>query len=374
MTRRTHHIVSHRVALCIAVFVTHTMLGCTGTLPDLRPFADSTVALQKATRSSFAAAAQTARDLSAEVSDEDSIKRLDAVADGFEKEASVRSKAFAALTAYSERLASIVSSAQNEQQKVRGVRENVSTLIGVASDMAGDLPGARIAGEGSKLLVDLIAQIQTEFIQARAAKDLNEAIRQADEYVGRIASVLASDLDNLRTALANAPDVVAEAIEKRDGHKALSSLRDQLLATRSLLASAAIGLPQKVDEHDQVDAFDRNDQAAYVQALMKALEQTRPDSQHLAAFLENEKPLKSVSDAVSAIDARRAAAVSRSAAGQTLVAGAARGLEAWRSAHADLADAIKQSRTVSLASLTAAIETLKKDYDRIDAFLSKVRQ
>lgn len=287
--------------------------GC-GTLPDARPFADATSALAASVRSSGQALADSIIETGAAVPEEEQ-PGYTQLAAKFQKAWAARVQAAQGAVDYANAIADLMKAGKQAGDTVKTVGDSLSglatavniPLAGAAFDAAEDL---------ARFIVDRIAIV-------RASQSLEDALAKAQPAVDRMAEHLASESDQrLKPTLQAAYKNIRSGINSRYGADA--SFAQQVETRRDQLRNEVIKDNTKVA---QLQDFDRL--RATVAVSLRARDQ--------------------------ALDQAAAAYKTRLQLINALTAAT----RSWAAAHRDLANAVREKRSVNATELQDTVVELK---------------
>lgn len=304
------------------------LLGGCATLPDLAPYADSSVQLREAVAASGRATVQELRLLrQSNLSPEDQ-ERLDASIDKLEADWAVRVVALSAVVAYSESLQAIAdagSTGGEATSKVADSLKSFATTVGVAAP----------AGQAVGAATDLAKFIYGRIAEVRAEKALGKSLRLADPAVLQLVSTIQKDLEDVKgtalTALA-----LQESLLKTTHQTELAFRKARISERQALYAS--LGEKASLDEVD----------AQKLQSLAVVIQQTEEWYGPLQAKLNE-------------VRVRRSAMLE-------IIEVTRFGLDSWANAHTELAEAVEDERSRG-PSMQAVISSAKE----IKALIERIR-
>ncbi len=319
-----------------------TLVSACTSLPDVKPFAATTLTLEAAVDASFEAAADAQQQMAALLEVPAGHPAEEALAPRrqqyAEAAASIRTDGehratlLRALTDYTDALAAIVDAAATSGSNVGALGDSVLKLVGTFT--ASPLPTvANGALELGKLVV-------REAITIKAARDLQAGLDAADPVVQAAAKLLLADVASLRQAVATKPAAANAAIQLAGGELYRHQRRHlrTLEARRAALLASIDGLAADVDIESHASS---------------------------ANLLDVERQLEAARRAVAPIEARRNAVLDGLAASEELLRKLEEGIEAWAQAHADLAVAARQGRAINLRRLVQVALEAKGIIDRM---------
>lgn len=288
------------------------LTGCATALPDVTPFVDATNQFRAATVSGGRAVDGDLRAIAA-----------DEQAKLFVAQWDKRVRAADALAGYSSAIGALAAAGTEGGAAARGVADSLQSLAGAAGIA---LPATATIATA----VDAAAFIYGHIAAVRASASLAEALRTASPAVDRIASLLDRDLGD------------AEAILRATS---------QTRATRLTLQY--------------------NTEMAYYKGLLEERRKLLARSPQAAAdearLLQLERLIDATQSWRSPMEAEQRSNAAREKAGRQLFAAARESLDAWSSAHRDLAVALERRRTVDVRALIAAVDEMRDIIRRIRA-------
>lgn len=194
------------------VLLASLLAGCT--LPNLKPFAESTAQIHAAVLTVDSEAPALLREAG----------KADA-ADKLDKHLAVRRLAMNAVLNYADSLAHITEAGQSGQKSADRVADSLGGLLGA-------LKLAPLSGEALAVVTMAYAQVA----QARAAGAFAEAVGQADPAIQAVATILTKDLEDLQGLMVQMrPTLTRRVMERSSANLALEDYRHQLERERRLI-------------------------------------------------------------------------------------------------------------------------------------------
>jgi hypothetical protein len=311
------------------------MSGCAGTIPDLKPYADTTASLRSSVSQSFRATSQSLL-TSAEVAPlvgspkaKGQAEELRGLATRYDEEASHRVAALTALVDYSDRLAAIAASGRTEQERVRQTSEALSTLVTTVGSALAHLPAAAGGTAVVAQLVKLTGEAAAHAEAVRVTATLDRAVDAATPGVKLLVAALAADLSLLRAEIATHASVVADFQRQLPLLKYEAFLREKVLPLGD-------ELPAKEQELEVVA-----------------------------------RSLARVERWAAADRGRFAEARQRMGTSTALIIASKEAVENWARAHEDIGAAIRASRQPNIAALTETVKEIKTLIDEIRKLTAK---
>jgi hypothetical protein len=330
------------------VFIALTTIGCT-TLPDVKPFAESTAALSAAAGTQYRDVSSEVASLEPQLQPGESESSATFATRKVQLEAS--QKAFAAteksldalsaaMTTYSEKVVSLTAAGKTGADAAQSLLDSANGFA-----QLGGLPAATVAAP----ITNAFKAIADAFTRKQAAKSLKEAVDAAQPGVNIVA-------EQFEVIYGNAMDL------------AIKSLRD----TRSRQASQAAG-PGVIGFNDNV----KENYNAYYQFLNSFVTDFDPDAPASAwrGFCREQKTpcrAKEELEAVGLVEARmeairpivetynaqiasiEAKAVKRQAASKSVI----KAVKAWALEHQKLRSSLEDGSSMSAFNLRAALMEL----------------
>jgi hypothetical protein len=314
-------------------------LGACASLPDVRPFASATLALEKSVDESFAAGARAQRQvaelltvdpqLPIATSLEGKRKEYEALAKSIEADGVHRTELMRALTDYTDSLAAVVEASNNAQGNVDALADSVLDLAGTFSAS----PLRAVAAPAA----DLAKVALREAVRIKASKDLRSGLEAADHVVQQAGRILLADLQDLQKSVATKDKAVSAAIRLAGGEPL--RYRERLEARRAVLVQRIVALSSD----------------AAIESLTPSAELQLVEQQ-LAACDAWYVPLAT----------RRDGALSELRATEQLYAKVQEAIVQWTKAHADLVAAAREGRTINLRRLVEVVVEVKGIVERIE--------
>jgi hypothetical protein len=290
---------------CVAALI---LAGCS--LPNLKPFADSTAQLHSAVVSS----SETVPALLREAGKEEEAARLN-------KALVVRVEAMNAVLKFTESLSHIAEAGESGQQTASKVADSVNSLLSTVK--VSPLSGEAVAAV--TLAYGIVAQV-------RAAKSFAEAVERADPAIQGVARILERDFQDTEDLLIQVREPLRRQVLDRDEQTI------ELLDYRNALEKERRGLEKQLK-------LKPNSSDAQLQAKLQAV---------------NER-IKETADRYDKVKAEERDVVGRVDAQIEITKKARQGVAEWAAVYAQLAGTVKsglQPNTALLASITMQLRDL----------------
>jgi hypothetical protein len=308
-------------------------------LPDVKPFASATLALEKSIDESFAAGARAQRRMAGLLNVDPKLpnaaqlqamsKQYEDLAQSIEADGVHRVKLMRALTDYTDSLAAVVEASNNAQGNADALADSVLDLAGSFS--ASPLPA--VVAPAS----DLLKVAVREAVRIKASKDLRNGLEAADQVVQRAGQILLSDLRDLQKSVETKDKAISAAF-RLAGDEPLK-YRERLEARRRALVASIVAQPT----------------GAAIESLPPSSE-LRLVEEQLAACDAWYVPLA----------ARRDEASNELRATEQLYAKVQEAIVQWTKAHADLVAAAREDRAVNVRRLVEVVVEVKGIVERIE--------
>jgi hypothetical protein len=231
-----------------------------------------------------------------------------------------------AAVAYAESIGAITQAGNNGAESARQVAGSVSTLASTIGVALGPAAGA---------ITDTAAFLNTQIARIRAARSLAASLNAADPAIMRLHTIMAEQISAARVTYTRALNAERRMIEADTGlgfYPLQDAALEQEEKSQQLLLDDAVRTPE------------RSARLAPAQARLVVIREARAG----------------LSDGLARYRAAADDLAIRRKAGLAVFATADDALAAWAAAHVRLSAAVRQRQPVTLGSLDAAVEDLKR--------------
>ncbi len=273
----------------------------------------------------------------------------------------MRAEVLGALVSYTDRLDGIAESARSQQAKADEVRDAVKSLIDSVGSLTGNPinPVAGAVGSGAKAAADAIAAFEKYRIARQAARNMADAIAEFNSVVQKAAEAIRLDLGDLREQfLSNRLELQSLTEERHEEvYNTIDLVKKQ---RREELAKLNVPTTEPATAPTTHSATTPTTEPATAPTTNPVRVLDTDLRANLQAYSELIDWLSSISGAATA-----SAAAERADAGAALVVAAQEAVAAWAQAHADLGEALRESRGPSLTALAEAVKQLATLTDEV---------
>ena len=301
--------------------------GC-ASLPDTRGFTAATIQLKEAvgtTGEAVNAEVVSARNAGATTVSEESIRNLEAAWSG-------TMRSLDAMVAYAQSIEQIVDSGNRGPEGAKAVADSVKRLVDTARVDAITEAGSKVA----QLSLETVAFVYGEYTKNVAAKSLEEALERAGPAMVKISALVQAQVADARRLFVQ--QISAQVIELDGGSGYGDWIRqnddlsgNEKKATAQLLAlttQGSAGDPERIKE---------------LRLRLDHLDRVRPPiARHVSEYHGKVEAIRR-----------------REKAGLSIIGAARNALATWGATHQQLAEAVRERRSVTVDSLVAAVAEVR---------------
>jgi hypothetical protein len=318
--------------LAILVLVGSLLGGCTS-LPDTRGYTAATIQVKQAVATTgdvVTGELRSAINAGATTANPESVKKLNAAW-------AATMRALDAMVAHAQSIEQIVDAGNKGAESARQVAGSVKNLVDAVKVDALTSSGAEVL----QLAAETVAFVYGEYSKHVSAKSLEEALDKFGPSMAKITTLV-------QAQIADARRLFGEQIEAQI----------QLLQTQAQTPEdAGRRFGNWIKRHGELDET----AAQATQLLVRGMQNNRPDdiARAKAMLADIEPGQKMIAPRLAEYEAKIQPIRQREKAGSSILGAAENAVAAWGMAHQQLVKAVKERKSVSVESLTAAVVEIR---------------
>lgn len=333
----------------IAVTTTIVLIGCSATLPNVKPLVESSIELKDSNDAVFRSIENTSMAIYDQLPTDDDKKKYKEAADTLKAESAVRIIFLTEVVEYSLALNEIINKTEEKNKKIADLANKIDTFLNAAeknSSAAGPYaPMITGSAEAAKIINSLVKEGRIVANNIRTLESLDEAVKAAGPLFEKIASTFKDDLVSLSNLNATAVNTFLGAY--RISHKTEFNYRQALLKHRDEILEDMM-TKYGVDKNKEFHA-------AYA-----ARDGVWGGKRNYEILQSIHKQLDLSEETFSQYDREKAVGKSKILITNQLIKKTDETLDAFGKAHRQLAQAIKNGVSVDLTRLSEYAKQLKE--------------